>query len=144
MNKKFDITEETYMGYGFKRQELTDFFHSKGKHVDFGVPPMSFEDSSDLDGALTLNDALAEVESLKSRVRDLEALLPILLGEYRNDDPLLLAIQIRNKDWLDYDPDNDRATRGNQAAIIHDLEKRGFPKRQAEAIELVACPIKRG
>ncbi|EMZ3829706.1 hypothetical protein ABDJ74_000846 [Salmonella enterica] len=62
MNKKFDITEETYMGYGFKRQELTDFFHSKGKHVDLGVPPMSFEDSSDLDGALTLNDALASTQ----------------------------------------------------------------------------------
>jgi hypothetical protein len=43
-----------------------------------------------------------------------------------------------------YDPDNDRATRGNQVAIIQDLEGKGFSNAQAKAIEMVACPIKRG
>jgi uncharacterized Zn ribbon protein len=57
---------------------------------------------------------------------------------------LLLAIQIRNTEWNMYDPDNDRATRGNQVAIIQDLEGKGFSNAQAKAIEMVACPIKRG
>lgn len=56
---------------------------------------------------------------------------------------MLLAIEIRNKEWEKYDPENDRATRGNQDAIITYLQNKGYTKRQAESIELVACPIKR-
>ncbi|EOB5456059.1 hypothetical protein ACIUVW_002380, partial [Yersinia enterocolitica] len=61
----------------------------------------------------------------------------------REDDPLYLAIQIRNQEWSKYDHENDRATRGNQTAIIKELEDKGLPNIQAKAIELVACPIKR-
>ncbi|EOB5457718.1 hypothetical protein ACIUVW_004078, partial [Yersinia enterocolitica] len=61
----------------------------------------------------------------------------------REDDPLYLAIQIRNQEWSKYDNENDRATRGNQTAIIKELEDKGLPNIQAKAIELVACPIKR-
>ncbi|MBW5852517.1 hypothetical protein [Yersinia enterocolitica] len=84
-----------------------------------------------------------ECDSLRKEVDKLMQERPIHLGKYRNDDPLLLAIEIRNREWVRYDPDNDRATRGNQAAIKSDLEARGFTSRQAESIELVACPIRR-
>ncbi|EJI2777151.1 hypothetical protein NEO25_000357 [Escherichia coli] len=84
-----------------------------------------------------------ENESLRARVNQLEKERPILLKAYRDDDPLYLAIDIRNREWANYDPENDRATRGNQGAITTELEKRGFTSRQAASIELVACPIKR-
>lgn len=88
----------------------------------------------------TLQD---EIRQMKNKIVELSAKVPILLGALREDDPLLLAIQIRNSEWAKYDPDNDRATRGSQAAITQELESKGFNKRQAEAIELVACPIRR-
>lgn len=85
-----------------------------------------------------------EIDVLKKQIRKLESERPILIKQYREDDPLHLAIQIRNKEWSKYDHENDRATRANQASIKHELEQMGFTSRQAESIELVACPIKRG
>ncbi|NHB92949.1 hypothetical protein C5469_12670 [Photorhabdus cinerea] len=64
------------------------------------------------------------------------------MNNFRQDDPLALAIEIRNKEWVGYNPD-DKSTRGNQESIIIALVDRGFSKKQAECIELVACPIKR-
>ncbi len=84
-----------------------------------------------------------ENESLMERVNQLEKERPILLMAYRDDDPLYLAIEIRNREWANYNPNNDMATRGNQEAIKKELQERGFSSRQAESIELVACPIKR-
>ncbi|ENU0414327.1 hypothetical protein ACFA6Z_004237 [Salmonella enterica] len=85
-----------------------------------------------------------EIDALKKQVRKLESERPILIKKYREDDPLFLAMQIRNKEWSKYDQNNDRATRANQASIKQELEDMGFTSRQAESIELVACPIKRG
>ncbi|MCT1588300.1 hypothetical protein M3E74_12640 [Morganella morganii] len=142
MSKK--ITEETYMAYGFKRQDITDFFHSKGKAVNFGLPPMNFEEVKEEVNLISLDDALSEVQRLKAKIEELEKKQPILLGAYRDNDPLLLAIEIRNSEWAKYDPENDRMTRGNQEAIIKELEdNKNFSNAQAKAIEQVACPIKR-
>ncbi|MET4879007.1 hypothetical protein L9G70_16315 [Morganella morganii] len=142
MSKK--ITEETYMAYGFKRQDITDFFHSKGKAVNFGLPPMNFEEVKEEVNLISLGDALSEIQRLKAKIEELENKQPILLGVYRDNDPLLLAIEIRNSEWAKYDPENDRMTRGNQEAIIKELEdNKNFSNAQAKAIEQVACPIKR-
>ncbi|EOD2517372.1 hypothetical protein [Proteus mirabilis] len=143
MSKRKEITEETYMSYGFKRQDIIDFFHSKGKSVNFGLPPMNFvEEKEDIE-LISVDDALSEIQRLKAKIEELENKQPILLGKYRDNDPLLLAIEIRNSEWIKYDPENDRATRGNQQAIKKYLEDKGFTSRQAESIELVACPINR-
>lgn len=64
------------------------------------------------------------------------------LKKYREDDPLALAIEIRNKEWVDFNPD-DKNSRVNQDAIILGLTERGLSKKTASSIELVACPIKR-
>lgn len=98
---------------------------------------------SEASGVVSTEMLLGEIQQLKNKIIALSEKVPILLGELREDDPLLLAIQIRNSEWAKYDPDNDRPTRGSQAAITQELEGKGFNKRQAEAIELVACPIKR-
>ncbi|GKV79963.1 hypothetical protein [Pectobacterium versatile] len=144
MSKNIEIKESTYHEYGFKRQELTDFFYKKGKTVNFGVPPMNFisEDGEKTD-ITNIGEALDEIERLKQEILELKSRLPGQICMYRDDDPLLLAIEIRNDYWADYDPENDRPTRGSQEAIITELKGKGFTTRQAESIELVACPIKR-
>lgn len=84
-----------------------------------------------------LNKANADIEELKKQV-------PILLGKYRQDDPLLLAIQTRNREWANYDEKNQR-NKPTQAAICADLRGNyGVTTEQlAKAIELVSCPINR-
>lgn len=148
MSRREEIIEETYLGYGFKRQELTDFLHSKGKNVNFGLPPMYFEGVGETisTASITLNEALGKIEQLQEKVKNLESLLPIFLGKYRDDDPLMIAIQLRNSEWKDYDVD-DRKTVPSQEALVAQIKqqykKYDMPDVQARAIEKVACPIKR-
>lgn len=84
-----------------------------------------------------LNKAQIKIEELKEQI-------PILLGEYRADDPLLLAIQIRNKEWSKYN-ERDRRTRPTQDAICEALKANYNVQTDqlAKAIELVSCPINR-
>jgi len=136
-----EIDEHTYHEYGFKRQELVDFFFSKGKHVDFGLPPMNFEPLTDETVSFSLDDALTEIDRLKTELLNKEASLPSALGEYRDDDPLLIAIKIRNNEWLLYNED-DRNTAPTADYIIAKLkDEYGMSDAQAKAIEKVACPI---
>lgn len=140
--------KDDYLLHGFNRGELKDFFQRLDIDINLDAnveksPPM---DLSDELGRLepSVDDLKMEVERLKKLTSEMKSKIPTMLGEFRDDDPLLLAIQIRNSEWHQYDPENDRATRGNQAAIKQSLEEKGFTSRQAESIELVACPIKRG
>lgn len=134
--------------YGFKRSSLSRLAEKLG--MDLSIP------IEDIKPDTFSNDVIAkpmskadiemlrmEIDSLKKQIKKLENERPILLRKYREDDPLFLAIQIRNREWVKYDADNDRSTRVNQASIKQDLENMGFTSRQAESIELVACPIKR-
>lgn len=139
-----------YDEYGFKRDELQELADAMG--VDLYTPIELFTEKDKADSPVITDDAknnydsealIREIEKLKYRIQELENERPILLKEYRNDDPLYLAIQIRNREWANYDPENDRTTRGNQAAITQELKELGVKERQAIAIELVACPINR-
>lgn len=134
--------------YGFRRSDLKRLADKLG--VDLFIPldeiTPNISDSTD---SKPLSEAdiemlRMEIDALKKQVRKLESERPILIKKYREDDPLFLAMQIRNKEWSKYDQNNDRATRANQASIKQELEDMGFTSRQAESIELVACPIKRG
>ncbi|MDU4155622.1 MAG: hypothetical protein E7H82_01625 [Klebsiella michiganensis] len=134
--------------YGFRRSDLKTL--AEKLSMDLSIPldkiTPSIPDTTD---SKPLSEAdvemlRMEIDSLKRQVRKLESERPILIKKYREDDPLFLAIQIRNKEWLKYNHENDRATRANQASIKQELEGMGFTSRQAESIELVACPIKRG
>ncbi len=133
--------------YGFRRSELKMLADKLG--MDLSIPLEEVTPTiSDNADSKPLSEAdvemlRMEVDSLRKQIRKLENERPILIKKYREDDPLYLAIQIRNKEWSKYDHENDRATRGNQTAIIKELEGKGLPNIQAKAIELVACPIKR-
>lgn len=132
--------------YGFKRSELKVLADKLG--IDLTIPLEEVKPTLTKADNKPLSDAdvemlRMEIDSLKKQIRKLENERPILIKKYREDDPLDLAIQIRNQEWLKYDHDNDRSTRGNQVAIIQTLEDKGFSNSQAKAIEMVACPIKR-
>ncbi|EMM6764536.1 hypothetical protein ROS60_004861 [Pluralibacter gergoviae] len=134
--------------YGFRRSELKELADKLG--IDLSVPLEEVKPASvKADERKPMSDSdieilRMEIDTLKRQLIKLENERPILIKKYREDDPLFLAIQIRNKEWARYDHENDRATRANQASIRHELEEMGFTNRQAESIELVACPIKRG
>ncbi|HCM9177200.1 hypothetical protein G5B34_13090 [Enterobacter hormaechei] len=85
-----------------------------------------------------------EIERLNAEVKKLLTELPCQLGEFRDDDPLLIAIQLRNSEWSSYDED-DRKTIPSQEALVTQLKQQyqKMPDAQARAIEKVACPIKR-
>ncbi|MEI7253539.1 hypothetical protein [Dickeya dadantii] len=133
--------------YGFRRSDLKDIADKLGVNLDIPLDEITASGGDRKQETFSEEDISvlrSEIASLKDRIKKLMQERPSNLGEYRKDDPLLLAIQIRNNEWAKYDPDNDRVTRGNQASIIQDLENKGFSNAQAKSIEMVACPIKRG
>jgi len=147
MNNSDHWSAEKFDKYGFRRSDLKSFADKIGVNLETPLEDIIATPAKIVSGASSQED----IHQLKSKVASLEQYIekltserPISLGLYRADDPLLLAIEIRNREWASYDPDNDRMTRGNQAAIKQELEQRGFTSRQAESIELVACPIIRG
>ncbi|MFY7503918.1 MULTISPECIES: hypothetical protein [unclassified Enterobacter cloacae complex] len=85
-----------------------------------------------------------EIERLQIEVKKLLTQLPCQLGDFRDDDPLLIAIQLRNSEWSNYDED-DRKSIPSQEALVAQLKQQyqKMPDAQARAIEKVACPIKR-
>ncbi|AEF47192.1 hypothetical protein SerAS12_4094 [Serratia sp. AS12] len=135
--------------YGFRRDELADFLEGTGVFLHIPLDEikesirLEYDESNCVEENVLLEKLMQENKTLKEQNENLKASIPLLLGKYRSDDPLLLAIEIRNSEWRKYDPENDRATRGNQDSTIKYLQDKGYTKRQAESIELVACPIKR-
>lgn len=114
------------------------------------IPPLNIVDTDNLESENTqlkidnkklteqLNNANKEIERLKK-------LVPILLGQYKNDDLLLLAIQARDKYWNDYTDTNP-----NYKSFSAEQIRRGIKKefnhlsdRELNAIEFVSCPINR-
>lgn len=85
-----------------------------------------------------LNDANKKIEELEKQV-------PILLGQYKTDDLLLLAIQSRYKYWSNY-TDTDPNYKSLSAEQIRRSIKKEFnhlSDRELKAIEFVSCPINR-
>lgn len=144
------MDSRNYDKYGFKRTELYALADAMGVDLDTpieflteknkSVSPVTADDTKNNYDSESL---IREIEKLKRRIQELEDERPILLKKYRDDDPLYLAIQVRNTEWANYDPKKDPATRGNQAAIKQELKERNISEIEATAIEKVACPIKR-
>ncbi|AOR59543.1 hypothetical protein [Pectobacterium parmentieri] len=135
--------------YGFRRSELKELADKLSMDLSTPLEEVTPTTFNSAESIKPMSDAdiemlRMEIDSLRRQIRKLENERPILIKKYRDDDPLYLAIQIRNQEWAKYDTENDRATRGNQVAIIQTLEGKGFSNAQAKSIEMVACPIKRG
>ncbi|OOF87806.1 hypothetical protein [Rodentibacter ratti] len=95
-----------------------------------------------------------EIDSLKSELIEKEAQItrlrqqleennfPIMLNKFMENDRLALAIQARKKYWDGYNPDLNNAPKAD-ATAKEIQEKYNLSKKQATAIEIVACPIDR-
>ncbi len=138
-----DWHDDDFYKYGFKIEEISAIFPEL-KDLYYKNSRGTYNAANHVGDVTTIISRLEEENKiLKKRVKELENERPILLKEYRDDDPLYLAIQIRNREWANYDPEKDPATRGNQAAIKQELKERNISEIEATAIEKVACPIKR-
>lgn len=93
-----------------------------------------------------IDDLENQIEDLKSQINELKLKMPYGLGKYRDDDPLAIAIKIRNELWANYDEDIRETLPAQDwviAKLIDDYKEFNMAKAQAQAIEKVACPIKR-
>jgi hypothetical protein len=86
----------------------------------------------------------SELEDKDKKITELQTALgdknvPILLGAHRSDDPLKIAIEVRNKYWASY-PDNVKSNTQIRDYIIRDYS---VTKTFATEIEKIACPIDR-
>ena len=102
----------------------------------------------------TFNDLEQEIKKLKSeleekdkKITELQTALegknfPIFLNQFMENDRLALAIQARKDYWANYDPNLNNAPKAEPTAR-EIKEKYGLSQKQAEAIEIIACPVNR-
>lgn len=100
------------------------------------------------------NEEIFKIESLKleleekdKRISELQSVLegknyPIFLNKFMENDRLALAIKARKDYWANYDPNLNNAPKAEPTAR-EIKEKYGLSQKQAEAIEIIACPINR-
>ncbi|MDO5055612.1 MAG: hypothetical protein Q4D86_09880 [Pasteurella oralis] len=81
-----------------------------------------------------------EIEKLKQQLDQKNA--PILLNEFMENDRLALAIQARKDYWGNYKPEIGNTPKADSTA--KEIQgKYSLSQKQAQAIEIVACPINR-
>jgi len=129
--------ESCFDTHCFDLDILNHFFSKKKIEIEFHEsPPLKRDIETHFELPLE-NDEVNGKDASKYSSQEI-----LFLRRFRDDDPLALAIDIRNKEWASFDP-AESDTRVKQESIVKDLIGRGFSKKQAESIELVACPIKR-
>jgi len=83
-------------------------------------------------------------EKLQGELISAKAMVPQMLKQYREDDPLAIAIAMRNDEWLTFNEDDPRATTPSVEYLVAKLKTEfGMSGALAAAIEKVACPILR-
>lgn len=123
--------ESCFDTHGYDLDRINLFFADKGIDIVFQQSIVASRHNSE-----SQSNPIAESKPDHASVNVL------FLNKFRNDDPLSLAIEIRNKEWVNFNP-NDAESRANQESIVTELIGRGLSKNQAAAIEMVSCPIRR-
>lgn len=115
-------------------------------------------DNSELLQQLTAKDE--EIARLKAEIENLSKLAiqkneteqeqtkdneftPCYLNKFTKPDPLAIAIQIRNSEWKDYNPETDAKKSATQIKKKIKSNHKEISNTLAEMIEKVACPIDR-
>ncbi|MEI7286029.1 hypothetical protein [Pectobacterium carotovorum] len=143
----YDFNQEYRVDITLIKDEVTLWAKKHGFNWPFNIPQFH-EGECELEGnsESIIKQLEAENEALRSELLDAKSKIPTFLGTLRSDDPLLIAIKIRNQEWANYDPDNRRtipSQEGIVAQLIKEYEEFEMKDAQAKAIEKVACPIKR-
>lgn len=134
-------------------------------NLQWNVPPYreieintQTADNSELVQQLTAKDE--EIARLKAEIENLSKLAiqkneteqeqtkdneftPCYLNKFTKPDPLAIAIQIRNSEWKDYNPETDAKKSATQIKKKIKSNHEGISDTLAEMIEKVACPIDR-
>lgn len=129
-------------------QELTE--QKKINSESVYIPPLNIADTDNLEAEnnqlkIDNKNLTEQLNQAKKEIEDLKKIVPILLGQYKNDDLLLLAIQSRYKYWSNY-TDTDPNYKSLSAEQIRRSIKKEFnhlSDRELKAIEFVSCPINR-
>lgn len=140
--------------YGFIKEELEDYFRINNIDFEFifnSGNPLNGDDEKDtqIEQLTNENKRLKneveklnkEKESLKKELSEKDIGAKLRLGEFMENDPTELIIDVRVNWWGDYDPKKDN--RPKQESIISYLENKGITKTMARKIEAAACPINR-
>lgn len=140
--------------YGFIKEELEDYFRFNNIDFDFifnSDNPLNGDDEKDtqIEQLTNENKRLKneveklnkEKEILKKELSEKDIGAKLRLGEFMENDPTELIIDVRVNWWGDYDPKKDN--RPKQESIISYLENKGITKTMARKIEAAACPINR-
>ncbi|MFC0323995.1 hypothetical protein ACFFHT_10605 [Gallibacterium melopsittaci] len=116
------------------------YFEDVSEVVDIKLTPLKNETKKIEELQLELEKKDKLIEKLQRQIDENNNL--IMINEFMENDRLSLAIQTRKKYWSEYNPDLGNTPKA--ASITEELQsKYNFSKKQAEAIEIVACPINR-
>ncbi|HDT2998925.1 TPA: hypothetical protein QHL53_001122 [Proteus mirabilis] len=143
----YNYNEEYRTDVTLVKDQVTEWALSHNLKWPFELSSNKNNTENDTDELLTKIEKIElENKNLKIKLNELKINIPSLLSQYRDDDPLAIAIKLRNEVWTDYDEDS-RSTIPTQewvvAKLIDDYKEFEMTKAQAQAIEKVACPIKR-
>jgi len=116
------------------------YFKDVSEVVDIKLTPLKNEPKTIEELQLELEKKDKLIEKLQRQIDENNNL--IMINEFMENDRLSLAIQARKEYWSEYDPDSGNTPKA--ASITKELQsKYNLSKKQAEAIEIVACPINR-
>jgi len=150
---EFEITEHSNAYFSFMLSPENTYCELPISIDDILILHDDLMDFVGLDSRLT-NDPKKEIEKLKKeleekdkKIVELQTALegknfPIFLNQFMENDRLALAIQARKDYWANYDPNLNNAPKAESTAR-EIKEKYVLSKKQAEAIEIIACPINR-
>lgn len=139
----YDYNESNRVDITLLKDEVTEWAKKYGINWPFELSTKTGERDLADDSAQTIKRLMAENDELEDELIDLRLGSPIFLGKYRPDDPLDIAIKLRNAEWGAFN-ENVRSTIPSAEYLIAKLKSEyAMSDALAKAIEKVACPIQR-
>lgn len=141
----YDFNQEYRVDITLVKDEVTLWAKKHDFSWPFSLSAFDNVDSSKKESSDdTMKRLMAENERLKNELSIVKDRIPSLLGQYLEQDPLLMAIKLRNEEWQHYNEDERASAPASEYLIAklkqdYNLSSNAF----AAAIEKVACPIKR-
>ncbi|ELI9034370.1 hypothetical protein [Morganella morganii] len=140
----YNYNEEYRVDVTLVKDQVTKWAKEHNLDWPFELPVGEMSNVNELVDLLSKIEELElENKSLKIEINELKESVPLLLSVYRDDDPLAIAIKLRNEEWRDYSEDSRPPSQDGLVKQIMTDYGSGMTEAQAKAIEKVACPIKR-
>ncbi|MFZ7223462.1 hypothetical protein [Avibacterium avium] len=142
--KSYDYTNIEYLFLRNQIEEIVGakipYFKDVSEVENIILTPLKNEPKTIEELKLELEKKDKLIEKLQRQIDENNNL--IMINEFMENDRLSLAIQARKEYWSEYDPDSGNTPKA--VSITKELQsKYNLSKKQAEAIEIVACPINR-